>query len=77
MPEPTHQGPNPFHSGLETHRGRREDCTGPDCGPADDECCGAEYDGFECELEPGHLGAHCDGTFAWAYQPEPAPTSAA
>lgn len=33
-PEPTHQGPHPEHGGLETHRGRSEDCTGPDCGPA-------------------------------------------
>ncbi|GHC44333.1 MULTISPECIES: hypothetical protein [Streptomyces rochei group] len=33
--EPTHQGPHPEHGGLETHRGTRENCTGPDCGPVD------------------------------------------
>ncbi|MBB4984977.1 hypothetical protein [Streptomyces nymphaeiformis] len=45
-------------------------------GDVDDEYCGAEYDAFACELEPGHLGAHLDGTFGWAYEPEAAPTSA-
>ncbi|WP_042170161.1 hypothetical protein [Streptomyces sp. NBRC 110035] len=30
--EPTHEGPDPSHGGLTTHRGRREDCSGPDCG---------------------------------------------
>ncbi|MFH8530487.1 hypothetical protein ACH4GE_18955 [Streptomyces tendae] len=33
--EPTHQGPHPEHGGLETHRGTRDQCTGPDCGPVD------------------------------------------
>ncbi|MGP4084151.1 hypothetical protein [Streptomyces sp. KR55] len=33
--EPTHEGPDPSHGGLTTHRGRREDCMGPDCGPVD------------------------------------------
>ncbi|MGW3511198.1 hypothetical protein [Streptomyces sp. NPDC000994] len=35
--EPTHEGPDPSHGGLTTHRGRREDCTGPDCGPAEEQ----------------------------------------
>lgn len=35
--EPTHEGPSPYHGGLTTHRGRREDCTGPDCGPVETE----------------------------------------
>lgn len=35
--EPTHLGPDPSHGGLTTHRGRREDCSGPDCGPADED----------------------------------------
>lgn len=42
-----------------------------------DPVCGDRYDAYECELEPGHLGAHLDGTFAWAYEPDSAPTSAA
>lgn len=29
----THWGPSPFHPGDTEHRGRREDCSGPDCGP--------------------------------------------
>lgn len=33
--EPTHEGPSPYHGGLTTHRGRREDCTGPDCDPSE------------------------------------------
>lgn len=35
LAEPTHQGPHPEHGGLETHRGTRDQCTGPDCGPVD------------------------------------------
>lgn len=46
-PEPTHQGPHPEHAGLETHRGRREDCTGPDCGPDEPD-----------EEEPAPTGDH-------------------
>ncbi|MFD8648682.1 hypothetical protein [Streptomyces mirabilis] len=34
LTEPTHEGPDPSHGGLTTHRGRREDCTGPDCAPS-------------------------------------------
>ncbi|MGC5398059.1 hypothetical protein ACPXCP_20285 [Streptomyces sp. DT20] len=29
--EPTHEGPDPSHGGLTTHRGPREQCPGPDC----------------------------------------------
>lgn len=29
--EPTHEGSDPGHGGLTTHRGRRENCTAPDC----------------------------------------------
>ncbi|MFD8970505.1 hypothetical protein ACFV0C_36885 [Streptomyces sp. NPDC059568] len=32
-PEATHEGPSPSHGGLTTHRGTRDTCTGPDCGP--------------------------------------------
>lgn len=28
----THEGPDPSHGGLTTHKGRRENCSGPDCG---------------------------------------------
>ncbi|MFE4328707.1 hypothetical protein ACFRQM_04410 [Streptomyces sp. NPDC056831] len=38
--QPTHEGPDPSHGGLTTHRGRREDCTGPDCEPERCENCG-------------------------------------
>lgn len=31
--EETHEGPSPYHPGSTVHRGRREDCSGPDCGP--------------------------------------------
>lgn len=29
--------------------------------------CGDEYDGEECELEPGHAGGHIAGNLAWSY----------
>lgn len=32
-----------------------------------DRICGDEYDGEECELEPGHAGAHLSGNLAWSY----------
>ncbi|MEU3162234.1 hypothetical protein ACPCAJ_21310 [Streptomyces griseoincarnatus] len=35
--ETTHEGPDPSHGALTTHRGRREDCSGPDCGPDEPE----------------------------------------
>lgn len=34
---------------------------------ADDPICGDEYDGEECELEPGHGGGHVSGNLAWSY----------
>ncbi|MFI7563822.1 hypothetical protein ACIBVM_18530 [[Kitasatospora] papulosa] len=37
--EPTHQGPHPEYGHLETHRGRVEDCSGPDCGPDPERAC--------------------------------------
>lgn len=33
MTADSHWGPSPFHPGSTEHRGRREDCSGPDCGP--------------------------------------------
>lgn len=33
----THEGPDPSHGGLTTHRGTRENCSGPDCGPAEED----------------------------------------
>lgn len=33
----------------------------------DDAVCGDEYDGEECELEPGHGGSHVSGNLAWSY----------
>lgn len=35
--QPTHEGPDPTHGGLTTHRGTRENCSGPDCGPTDEQ----------------------------------------
>ncbi|MER8083807.1 hypothetical protein ABTZ57_01260 [Streptomyces sp. NPDC094048] len=35
--EATHAGPDPSHGGLTTHRGTRENCSGPDCGPTEDD----------------------------------------
>ncbi|MFD0074307.1 hypothetical protein ACFVIY_17920 [Streptomyces sp. NPDC127166] len=32
-----------------------------------DNICGDEYDGEECELEPGHAGGHIAGNLAWSY----------
>ncbi|MFE7547033.1 rhodanese-like domain-containing protein [Streptomyces gardneri] len=32
-----------------------------------DRICGDEYDGEECELEPGHAGGHIAGNLAWSY----------
>jgi len=34
--EPTHEGADSSHGGLTTHRGLREDCSAPDCGPTQD-----------------------------------------
>ncbi|WP_046500755.1 hypothetical protein [Streptomyces odonnellii] len=51
-PEATHQGPSPYHGGLTTHRGTRETCSGPDCGPEIDRPTGQKY--------PCGLGMHCD-----------------
>jgi hypothetical protein len=34
--QPTHFGPSPFHGGSTTHKGTREQCSGPDCGPAEE-----------------------------------------
>ena len=34
---------------------------------ADDPVYGDEYDGEECELEPGHGGSHVSGNLAWSY----------
>lgn len=31
--ETTHEGADPSHGGITTHRGTRENCAGPDCGP--------------------------------------------
>lgn len=35
--EPTHEGADPAHGGLTTHRGTREQCSGPDCGPVEEQ----------------------------------------
>ncbi|MER7807881.1 hypothetical protein [Streptomyces sp900116325] len=49
----THEGPDPSHGGLTTHRGAREDCSGPDCGPVEDDApTGEKY--------PCGLGVFCD-----------------
>ncbi|MGH6978922.1 MAG: hypothetical protein ACRED4_06495 [Brevundimonas sp.] len=62
--ETTHLGPDPSHGGLTTHRGTRENCSGPDCGPApveDDETplctCGApvELVRYEGQTIVGHV----------------------
>lgn len=53
QPEATHEGPDPSHGGLTTHRGTRENCSGPDCGPAEDDTpTGQRY--------PCGLGVYCD-----------------
>ncbi|MFE2112015.1 hypothetical protein ACFXAY_01295 [Streptomyces microflavus] len=55
--ETTHQGPHPDHSGLTTHIGTRDTCTGPDCGPRnpDDEIREAVLD-----LEGLYIAAYGD-----------------
>lgn len=35
--------------------------------PAAGPVCGNEYDGEECELEPGHPAGHRSGNLAWSY----------
>ncbi|MFJ2017226.1 hypothetical protein [Streptomyces nodosus] len=46
--QPTHEGPDPSHGGLTTHRGTREQCSGPDCGPIEPEQ--PADDAHPCEL---------------------------
>ncbi|WP_327710068.1 hypothetical protein OG912_16965 [Streptomyces sp. NBC_00464] len=52
-PAEANEGPDPSHGGLTTHRGAREDCSGPDCGPVEgDTPTGQKY--------PCGLGVFCD-----------------
>ncbi|MEE4493538.1 hypothetical protein [Streptomyces sp. BE230] len=52
-PDEGHQGPDPSHGGLTAHRGTRENCSGPDCGPVEDDTpTGQKY--------PCGLGVYCD-----------------
>lgn len=53
--EDTHQGTDPSHGGLTLHRGARENCSAPDCGPEDTtvvQCvCGAPIEPLDDDRE--------------------------
>ncbi|NEA19839.1 hypothetical protein [Streptomyces halstedii] len=60
----THQGPHPEYGYLETHRGRLDECSGPDCGPDPERAYWqAIADALNAvEATGGSVGIDLDGT---------------